>query len=63
VDVPWVGHFQMKLDEGRRVEAQKLFREANKLSNPSFLGFRIKGDWITSTPLYERAALLFRVCV
>jgi hypothetical protein len=45
----------------KRAEAQKLVKEANKLSNPSVLGFRLKGDWMSSTPLYERAALLFRV--
>jgi len=45
----------------RRGEAQKLLRDANKLANPSFLGIRMKGDWINATPLYERAATLFRV--
>jgi hypothetical protein len=45
----------------RTEEAKGLLKEANKLSNPSILGFRVKGDWTQSTPLYERAALLFRV--
>jgi hypothetical protein len=45
----------------RRGEAQSLVKEANKLANPSFLGMRMKGDWLGATPLYERAALLFRV--
>ncbi len=45
----------------RRGEAQSLVKEANKLANPSFLGMRLKGDWLGATPLYERAALLFRV--
>eukprot|EP00889_Picochlorum_renovo_P005816 jgi/Picre1/32846/NNA_008175.t1 len=44
----------------RRGEAQSLVKEANKLANPSFLGMRMKGDWLGATPLYERAALLFR---
>ena len=45
----------------RRGEADKLLKEANKLRNPSFLGFRVKGDWTQATPLFERAALLYRV--
>jgi hypothetical protein len=45
----------------RRGEAQKLLKDANKLANPSFLGMKMKGDWGSATPLYERAAILFRV--
>ena len=45
----------------RREEANALLKEATKLSNPSFLGMRLKGDWPQATPLFERAALLFRV--
>ena len=46
---------------GRREEAIKLQKEADKISNPSLLGFRLRGDWTSSTPLYERAATGFRV--
>ncbi len=45
----------------RRAEAQSILKEATKLSAPSFLGMRLKGDWIQATPMFERAALLFRV--
>jgi len=45
----------------RRSEAQALFKEANKLSNPSFMGMRLKGEWTRATPLFERAAMLFKV--
>jgi len=45
----------------RRAEAQSIYKEAMKLSAPSFIGMRLKGDWIQSTPMFERAALLFRV--
>lgn len=44
----------------RRAEAQSIFKEATKLSAPSFLGMRLKGDWSQATPMFERAALLFR---
>jgi hypothetical protein len=42
------------------VEAQKLLKEASKLSAPTFMGIRMKADWMSATPLYERAALMFR---
>jgi|688.fasta_scaffold1387547_1 hypothetical protein len=45
----------------RRAEAQSILKEATKLSAPSFLGMRLKGDWMQATPMFERAALLFRV--
>ena len=45
----------------RRAEAQAILKEATKLSAPSFLGMRLKGDWTQATPIFERAALLFRV--
>jgi hypothetical protein len=45
----------------RRSEAQAILKEATKLSAPSFLGMRLKGDWTQATPMFERAALLFRV--
>lgn len=47
----------------RRAEAQSVLKEATKLSAPSFLGMRLKGDWSQATPMFERAALLFRVRV
>jgi hypothetical protein len=55
-------HPHSKMNFGdRRAEAQSIFKEATKLSAPSFLGMRLKGDWIQATPMFERAALLFRV--
>ncbi len=45
----------------RIAEADKLCKEATKLSAPSFLSFRLKGEWERATPLWERAAMLYRV--
>lgn len=42
-------------------EAEKLCKEATKLTTPSLLSFRLKGEWEQATPLLERAAMLFRV--
>jgi hypothetical protein len=42
-------------------EAEKLCKEATKLTTPSLLSFRLKGEWEQATPLWERAAMLFRV--
>lgn len=41
-------------------EAQRAHKEASKLSAPTFLGIRMKADWSSATPLWEKAALLFR---
>lgn len=43
-------------------EADKLLRDANKLVTPNMLLFKLKGDWLQATPMFERAALLYRVC-
>ena len=45
----------------RRAEAESIVKEATRLSAPSFLGMRLKGDWTQATPMFERAALLYRV--
>ena len=37
------------------------FDRAEKLLKPSMLAFRMKADWETATPLYEKAATAFRV--
>lgn len=42
-------------------EADKLMKQADKHCNPSFFSMRIKGDWEQATPLYERAAKLYKV--
>ena len=42
-------------------EADKLVKQANKLSSPALLTLRLKGDWEQATPLYEKAAGLYRV--
>jgi tetratricopeptide (TPR) repeat protein len=41
-------------------DAQAAQKQASKLSAPTFLGIRTKGDWPSATPLYEKAALLFQ---
>lgn len=45
----------------RLKEAEKLCKEATKLTTPSLLSFRLKGEWEQATPLWERAAMLYRV--
>ena len=42
-------------------EGVKLYKEATKLSNPSVLSFRFSAEWERATPLFEKAAQLFRV--
>lgn len=42
-------------------DADKLMKQAKKLSEPSLLTMRLKGDWEQATPLYEKAAGLYRV--
>lgn len=46
------------MDPGR--QASKLYKEATSLSNPSLLSFRFAAEWERATPLYEKAAQLFR---
>lgn len=43
-------------------EAEKLLKEATKLTTPSVLTLRLKPEWETATPLFERAAMLFKTC-
>lgn len=42
-------------------EADKLMKQADKHCNPSFFSMRLKGDWEQATPLYEKAAKLYKV--
>ena len=42
-------------------EAEKLQKEATKMTTPSLLAFRLKAEWEQATPMFERAAMLFRV--
>ena len=37
------------------------FDKAEKLCKPSMLSMRMKADWESATPLYEKAATSFRV--
>ena len=41
-------------------EGDKLMKQANKLSAPALLAMRMRGDWEQATPLYEKAAVLFK---
>lgn len=43
------------------VEADKLMSKANKYWAPSLLDFRLKPDWEAAAPLFEKAALLYKV--
>lgn len=45
---------------GARSEADALVKEATRLTSPSLWAMRMKGDWAQATPLFERAALLYR---
>jgi hypothetical protein len=45
----------------KRKEADKLYKEAVKLTTPSLLSFRMRGEWEQATPLLERAAMLYKV--
>jgi hypothetical protein len=42
-------------------EAEQLMRKAEGSMAPSLLSFRLSPDWETACPLFERAALLFKV--
>lgn len=42
-------------------EADKLVKQANKLSSPGLLAMRLRGDWEQATPLYEKAASMYKV--
>lgn len=43
------------------MEADKLYKEANKLAAPSPWTLRLHSDWLGATPLFERAAMLYKV--
>lgn len=45
------------------VEADKLMSKANKYWGPSLLDFRLKPDWEAASPLFEKAALLYKVII
>ncbi len=42
-------------------EADKLMKKGNKEISPSLLDFRLKSDWEQAAPLFEKAALLYKV--
>ena len=42
------------------VEAEKLASKARKLSSPAVLSLRFTADWEKATPLFEKAAGLFK---
>jgi hypothetical protein len=44
-------------------EADTLMKKANKYWQPSLMDFRLKPDWEAAAPLFEKAALLYKVCV
>lgn len=46
---------------GSESEGDKQMKAAAKLCQPSFLSFRLAADWDQATPLFERAALNFKV--
>jgi hypothetical protein len=46
---------------GKLEEPEKLMKKANKYWSPSVLDFRLKPDWESAAPLYEKAALAFKV--
>lgn len=45
----------------RSKEADKLYKEAVKLTTPSLLRLRLAGEWEQATPMFERAGMLFKV--
>ena len=45
----------------REKEANKLMKEAMKSIGPSLLEFRFKPDYETAGPMFERAAVLYKV--
>lgn len=45
----------------KSAEADKLMKKANKLYAPSLLDFRLKPDWEAACPLFEKAALAYKV--
>lgn len=51
----------LSADMMTEADADKLMKQAKKLSEPSLLTMRLKGDWEQATPLYEKAAGLYRV--
>jgi hypothetical protein len=42
-------------------EADQLMKKANKYWQPSLMDFRLKPDWEAAAPLFEKAALLYKV--
>lgn len=46
---------------GKLEEAEKALKQANKLWAPSLLDLRLRPDWEGAAPLFERAALAFKV--
>jgi gamma-soluble NSF attachment protein len=42
-------------------EADKLWKKAGKYCMPNVFDFRMKPDWEAACPLFEKAALLWKV--
>lgn len=42
--------------------ADKLFEKATKLTQPSVIALRLRPDWEQATPLFEKAAIAYKVC-
>ena len=49
--------------EAKAEEAEKLMKKANKLYAPSLLDMRLKPDWEGAAPLFEKAALSYKVAI
>ncbi|GFH26279.1 gamma-soluble NSF attachment protein, partial [Haematococcus lacustris] len=45
----------------KQEEAGKLMKKASKAISPSLFDFRLKPDWEVAAPLFERAAVLFKM--
>ena len=45
----------------REKEADKLMKKANKEIGPSLLEFRFKPDYESAAPMFERAAVIYKV--
>ncbi len=42
-------------------DADKLYKKANKLCTPSLLHLRLSFDWEQATPMFEKAAAIYKV--
>lgn len=42
-------------------EGEQFFKKAKRKTKPSFTSFRLRPDWEAAGPLFEKAALCFKV--